>query len=129
MKDLSNELEKLNAYSGVDCAKKILCLYKEFPNEEKQIEDYIEKRVYAVAASADEAIAMVVRHQLGEVKEVLSLSYIAKNYFNKSRQWLNQRINGSIVNGKPAKFTSEQLRVFNNVLHDISKKIGSVNIV
>ena len=63
-----------------------------------------------------------------EVKEILSLSYIAKNYFNKSRQWLNQRINGSIVNGKPAKFTDDQLRVFNNALHDISKKISSVNI-
>ena len=129
MKDLIVELKKLDSYSGVECAEKILKLYKEFPNNENQIDKYIEDRVYVVAASADEAIAMGVRHQLGEVKEELSLSYIAKNYFNKSRQWLNQRINGSIVNGKPAKFTDDQLRVFNNALHDISKKIGSVKIV
>jgi len=129
MKDLMSELKRLDSYCGVECAEKVLELYKEFPNNEKQIDKYIENRVYAIAASADETIAMGVRYQLGEVKEVLSLSYIAKNYFNKSRQWLNQRINGSIVNGKPAKFTNDQLRVFNNALHDISQKIGSVNIV
>ena len=128
MKDLSDELEKLSAYSGVECAKKILELYDEFPNHEKQIDEYMERRFEAVVASADETIAMAVRYQLGEVKEVLSLSYIARQYFNKSRQWLNQRINGSIVNGKPAKFTDDQLKIFNNALHDISKKIGSVNI-
>jgi len=129
MKELSNELEKLSAYSGVECAKKIIELYDEFPNDEKQIDEYIEKSAYEVAASADEAIAKGVRYQLGEVKEVLSLSFIARRYFNRSRQWLNQRINGSIVNGKPAKFTDDQLRIFNHALHDISKKIGSVNIL
>jgi len=129
MKDLSCKLKKMDAYSGIDCAMQIHELYKEFPNDRQQIDEYIKNRVYAVAASADETIAMGVRYQLGEVKEVLSLSYIARRYFNKSRQWLNQRINGSIVNGKPAKFTDDQLRIFNHALHDISKKIGSVNIL
>ena len=46
-----------------------------------------------------------IRQQLEEVKEVISLSYIAKKYFGKSRQWLNNRINGCIVNGKPCKFS------------------------
>ena len=129
MKDLACELKKLDSYSGVECANLILELMDEFPNDTKQIDEYIENRVYAVAASADEVIAGVKKWQLGQVSEIISLSYIARTYFKKSRQWLNQRINGGIVNGKPAKFTDEQLVIFNNALRDISQKIGSVNLV
>ena len=129
MKELSCELKKMDSYSGIEYGQRIIELCKEFPNDRLQIDEYIENRVYAIAASADEVIAKGVRYQLGEIAEVLSLSYIARNYFNKSRQWLNQRINGGIVNGKPAKFTDEQLRIFNGALHDISNKIGSVSII
>jgi hypothetical protein len=129
MKDLSCRLKEMDSYSGIEYGQRMVELMDEFPNDIKQIDEYIENRVYAVAASADEAIARVVKLRLGEVSEVLSLSYIARTYFKKSRQWLNQRINGGIVNGKPAKFTDEQLVIFNNALRDISKKIGSVNLV
>jgi hypothetical protein len=129
MKDLSCRLKEMDSYSGIEYGQRIVELMDKFPNDRKQIDEYIENRVYAVAASADEVIARVVRWQLGEVAEVLSLSYIARTYFKKSRQWLNQRINGSIVNGKPAKFTNEQLLIFNNALRDINQKIGSVNLV
>ena len=129
MEDLSYELKKMDSYSGIEYGQRLVALFEAFPNDRKQIDDYIEKRVYAVAASADEAIAKGIRCQLGEIAKFLSLSYIAKNYFNKSRQWLNQRINGAAVNGNPAKFTDEQLLIFNNALRDISHKIGSVNVV
>lgn len=46
---------------------------------------------------AEEAI---LRDKLGELPEAISFSYIAKKYFGKSRNWLYQRINGNIVNGK-----------------------------
>ena len=39
------------------------------------------------------------RSQLQDVLDFTSMSYIAKNYFGKSRQWLYQRINESVVNG------------------------------
>ena len=129
MKDLASELKKMDVYSGVDCAKQFHDHYEEFPNDTRQIDKYIENHVYTVVASADEVIAKGIRYQLGEIAEVLSLSYIARRYFNKSRQWLNQRINGGIVNGKPAKFTEDQLKIFNAALHDISNRIGSVNII
>ena len=129
MEDLSYELKKMDLYSGIEYGQRLVELFEAFPNDHKQIDDYIEKRVYAVTASADEVIVKGIRCQLGEIAKILSLSYIAKNYFNKSRQWLNQRINGGIVNGKPAKFTDEQLLIFNNALRDISHKIGSVHVV
>ena len=129
MKNLADELKKMDAYSGDEYAQRMIELMDEFPNDTKQIDEYIENRVYAVAASADKVIAEVKKWQLGQVSEIISLSYIARTYFKKSRQWLNQRINGGIVNGKPAKFTDEQLVIFNNALRDISQKIGSVNLV
>ena len=42
---------------------------------------------------------------LSGVDNYLSLSQIAQDYFGKTRSWLYQRINGAIVNGKPAQFT------------------------
>ena len=48
------------------------------------------------------------RLQLNGIENYLSLSRIAEEYFGKSRSWLYQRINGLIVNGKPAQFTPEE---------------------
>lgn len=59
---------------------------------------------------------------------ILPLSHIAEHYFKKSRQWLYQRINGNIVNGKPAQFTDEEIETLNFALQDISKKIGSIRV-
>ncbi|MBS9774578.1 MAG: DUF5053 domain-containing protein [Tenacibaculum sp.] len=70
-----------------------------------------------------------IRQQLEGVTEILPLSYIAKTYFKKSRGWLHQRLNEYNVNGKPAKFTDEEINIFNNALKDISNKIGSISIV
>ena len=79
--------------------------------------DYIER--------AEEAI---LRDKLGELPEAISFSYIAKKYFGKSRNWLYQRINGNVVNGKPCRFTAEELDRFNHALKDISQKIGSLRL-
>jgi hypothetical protein len=52
------------------------------------------------------------------------MSYIAKNYFGKSRQWLNNRIKGNMVNGKPADFTTGELNKFSSILCEISEEIN-----
>ncbi|GHT04862.1 hypothetical protein AGMMS49525_11700 [Bacteroidia bacterium] len=54
----------------------------------------------------------------------ISVSYLAKNYFNKSPQWFYQRLNGNSVNGKPAKFTPNELMKLRDSLTDISTKIN-----
>ena len=129
MNNITLELKKMDAYNGIEYAQRIIELFNEFPDDGRQIDDYVEKRVYAIAASADEVIAKGIRCQLEGVAEVISLSYIARHYFNRSRQWLSQRINGANVNGRPAKFTDDQLLIFNNALRDIGKKVGAVNLV
>ena len=66
-----------------------------------------------------ECDSILVRQQLKSVLPFISLASIAKTYFNKSRQWLYQRINGLVVNGKPTKFTPEELETLNFALHDM----------
>lgn len=69
-----------------------------------------------------------IREQLEDVLAILPLSYIAEHYFKKSRQWLYQKINGNIVNGKPAQFTQEEIKILNTAFQDLSKKIGSISV-
>lgn len=70
----------------------------------------------------------IVKYQMGNVSNYLSMSYIAKQYFGKTRAWLYQRINGHSVNGKPCRFTEEEKATFNRALQDISREIGSLHI-
>jgi len=78
--------------------------------------------------TADRAEELVLKTQLNELLPIISISYIAKTYFSKSRQWFYQKLNGNIVNGKPAKFTEEEIKTLNFALKDISEKIGAVKV-
>ena len=63
--------------------------------------------------------------KLANISQILSLSYIATKYFKKTRTWIYQRVNGSVVNGKPARFTEEEISTLKYALQDINKEIGS----
>lgn len=68
-----------------------------------------------------------VREMLESITPMINLAYIAENYFHKSRSWFSQRINGAIVNGQPATFKPEEIKLLAEALQDISRKIASVN--
>jgi hypothetical protein len=78
--------------------------------------------------TADRATELAIKQKLQDVIPAISLVYIAKTYFNKSDTWLYQRINGNIVNGKPANFTKQEIEKLKFALSDISKKLGSLSI-
>ncbi|MDR1199997.1 MAG: DUF5053 domain-containing protein, partial [Prevotellaceae bacterium] len=44
------------------------------------------------------------------------------------RGWLYQRLKGNIVNGKPAKFTPEQINTLNFAFKDLGNKITSIKV-
>lgn len=69
-----------------------------------------------------------IKEQLNDISEIVSMSYIAKTYFNKTKGWLSQRINELNVNGKPARFTADEIEILNAALRDISQKIGLVQV-
>ena len=104
-------------------------LYKDFPDDCDAITSYIEGMLKKATEELDVKINEIsVKMQLAEYANILPLAYISKHYFNRTKDWLYQRINGNIVNGRPAKFTESEKSIFNNALQDISKKIGSINI-
>lgn len=65
--------------------------------------------------------------QLKQVSSIVSLSYIAKRYFGKSKSWFSQRMNGHLVNGREAGFTADEIRTLNMAIQDISKTLGSIS--
>jgi hypothetical protein len=77
---------------------------------------------------ASEMKELKIKEQLSQITEMVSMAYIAKTYFSKSKSWLSQRINEFDVNGKPAKFTSEEVERLNFAIQDISSKLGTVRI-
>ncbi|MDH6311411.1 hypothetical protein M2137_000161 [Parabacteroides sp. PFB2-10] len=76
-----------------------------------------------LSAIKEELQGINISLELGDVVNAISLSYIAKTYFGKSKGWLYQRINGYKVNGKAAQFTEEERKLFAAALHDLSKRI------
>ena len=86
----------------------------------------------AVARQLDESIAeakdMSMRERLSHVLPAISMAYVAKRYFGKSRAWLCQRINGLAVNGKRAEFTDAEKATLEHALKDIASSLASVRL-
>lgn len=59
--------------------------------------------------------------ELGDIVDMVSMSYIAKRYFNKSRSWLYQRLNGNVIHGKPAQLTEAERKTLAYALEDMSR--------
>lgn len=95
---------------------------------EENPEAWADAMVACMKDSNAQARRLVVKKKLENIASIISISYIAKEYFGKTPQWFYQRLNENTVNGKPAEFTPEELKTLNLALQDISKKIGSVSI-
>ncbi len=78
--------------------------------------------------TAEEASALVVRQQLESVLPMVSMAYIAKTYFGKSKEWLYQRINGNTVNGKQAKFTKQEIDTLNEALQNMGNLLLATRV-
>jgi len=78
--------------------------------------------------TAEKATDLAMRQKLESVIPAISMVYIAKNYFNKTDAWLYQRINGNIVNGKPAHFTPDEKNKLAHALRDLSIKLHETSV-
>jgi hypothetical protein len=81
-----------------------------------------------IGETADRVEELTVREQINSILPAISLAYIAKNYFGKTRQWLYQRINGSAVNGKPAKLSSEEMKILESAFKEIGSRLSSMRV-
>jgi len=78
--------------------------------------------------TADKAEEISVREQIKEILPAVSMSYIAKNYFGKTRQWLYQRVNGTSVNGKPSKMTIQEAKILETAFKDLGNKLSALQV-
>ena len=98
------------------------------PEDEAIIEEFVARQLENIEDDVAEMEKMTYRLQMGEVLEIVNLSYIAKKYFGRTQSWLSQRINGCTVNGKKATFTETEIETLNHALDDIAKIIGSRSV-
>ncbi|MDR3339973.1 MAG: DUF5053 domain-containing protein [Candidatus Symbiothrix sp.] len=66
-----------------------------------------------------------IRLKMDKILDIVSIAYISEKYFHKSRSWFTQRLNNNIVNGVPASFSKEELKVLSDALSDISDVMKS----
>jgi len=130
---LTDQLEILKIIHDAGDAEKFkeqyLFLKENFASESevKAIEDFVDRMLKESMEESDRNMEEIrLRYHLILNKEIIPVSYIAKNYFKKSKEWMYQRINGNLVNGKPVKFSESEIKTFNYALQDIGKKIGSI---
>lgn len=76
------------------------------------------KRELAKGKSGAVWLAMI------ELSDYIKFSAIAKTHFNKSSNWILQRLHGYEVNGKPAQFKPEEMTVFVQALRGIAAKLN-----
>lgn len=95
---------------------------------EENPEAWADAMLQCMKESNATAKRLVVKQELEKITDIISVSYIAKEYFNKTPQWFYQRLNENTINGKPAQFTEEEINTLNAALKDISKKIGSIRV-
>lgn len=55
-----------------------------------------------------------------DLLRVLNGAYIAERFFGKSGSWFSQKLNNNLKNGKPCKFSDEELEILSNALHTIA---------
>lgn len=61
-----------------------------------------------------------------EIFNVLNASYIAKRFFGKSRNWLYQKLNHNIKNGKEVEFTSEEYQKLKEAIETIAEELQTL---
>lgn len=125
-------MSALDGNASLEKAKEIRLKYNK-PEEKEFISQYMRKEMDVIENEIKEVNAdldrmLSIKTQIKEISEIVSLKYIAKNYFGKSAAWLSQRINGIPVRGKIYYLKESELNTLNNAIQDIGKKLGSLSI-
>lgn len=131
MRTLKEDLKKMDSLTGEELdlflADMKACYTS--PEDKEAIRKHLIGELASIKSEmADIDKALTIKEQLKDISEVVSLSYIAKKYFGKSRAWLYQRINGNSIRGQVYSLSPEEIDILNFALRDISNKIGSLSI-
>lgn len=131
MRTLGEDLLKMDSLHGDELDAHLYemkALYTK-PEEREAIRIHLDKTLDTIATNVESISSrLTIREQMNEIVDLIPVSYIAKNYFGKSRAWLYQRINGYKVRGHVYTLNEKELEIFNRALKDIGNKIGSLSV-
>ena len=94
------------------------------PEEKKEL-----SRVFFESAKEEKERAKNIasyvdmRLKLEKILDIVSMAYIAENYFHKSRSWFNHRLNNSKINGIPVSFNENEIKILSFALDDSGTKM------
>ena len=127
MEQVLNDIERLKlSYREAKTGKEKEAILNEVSVLASKDNDSFSKAVVeSIKATNKEAQEYIIKEKLKDILGIISASYIAKNYFNKTTAWFYQRLNNNIVNGKQARFSKEEIEVLRHALKDISCKINN----
>lgn len=138
MKTINEELKELSAILNGDSAnkeeeyqQKFLYIQEHYTTEAdlEAIADWLLNGYRELNAEAEELNRTIaLQEKIKEMKEIVPISYIARNYFGKSTAWLQQRIYGYKVRGRVYTLSDQDRQVFDNAIRDICNKLGSLSI-
>ena len=116
-KDLKQELELLRQELGTPAFDEHLDRMENVytsDEDKKLISEYVTLMMGDIDTELKEVNKEIETiRTVKSISNMISFKYIAETYFNKSKAWFSQRLNGNTVHGK---------------VQDISKKIGSLSI-
>lgn len=96
---------------------KFTALMKSIPSEQRKLAgQYLREVMAERRSSKSPKVNKDLKKELQDIQEVISLSYIAKEYFDKDRTWLYKKINGT----NP--FTEDEMKILSMALKSIGNK-------
>lgn len=131
MRTLEEDLLKMDSLHGEELDAHLYemkSLYTK-PEEKEAIRKHLDKELDTIACDVENIDKkLIIREQIQDIANLVPMSYIAKEYFGKSRAWLYQRINGYKVRGKVYSLNDKEIEIFNRALKEIGEKIGSLSV-
>lgn len=91
-------------------------------DDKKSVCEAVSENLSDIHREIDEIKEIRLRDKMESILPVISVSYLAKHYFNKSSSWFYQRLNGNKVHGKAASFTPSELDILSKALDEIGRK-------
>lgn len=89
---------------------------------------FIEALESLIRSTAKDYRESTMADRMGEVTKMVSMAYVARTYFGKSRSWLAHKLHGDTVNGKPSQFTDGERLTLKHAFADMSTKLGSLGV-
>jgi hypothetical protein len=96
------------------------------PGQEKLFNDALNERTEQAIIKAEKVVYHVkLALKIKPVTDYISISYISRRFFGKSRSWLHNRLQGYKNNGKPDTLSAEDINTLQNALFTMSDEIKS----